>query len=127
MKLYSSLHFVHFILPIPSSSLLPIFGGSHGSIGRGAGGCGLAHCDRYRRVLIVALHHLDGPGIAGGRGAHLSTLRLVQLASDLPIDGLRILWIAFRAENGSGLEQLQQIQAILGIPLGTKGSNGRKK
>jgi len=101
-------------------------GGSHGSIGRGAGGCGLAHCDRYRRVLIVALHHLDGAGIAGGRGAHLSTLRLVQLASDLPVDGLRILRIAFRAENGSGLEQLQQFKRSSAFRLAQRGLMGEK-
>lgn len=93
-----------------------------GAIGGGAGAGGLAHRDGYRRVLIVALHHLDGAGVAGGDAAHLSVLRLVQLPPDLPIDGLRVLRISFRAENGSSLQQFQEIQAIFSISFSTKGS-----
>jgi len=78
--------------------------GSHRSTGCGASGGGLAHRNCYRRVLIVALHHLDGAGVARRCGAHLSTLRLVQLPSNLPVNGLRILGVTFRAENGTSFQ-----------------------
>lgn len=93
-----------------------------GRLNSAACGCGLGNGYGNGGILIVALHHLDGARVANICCGHLTALRLVQLPPNLAINGLRIFRIAFRAENCASLQQFQQVQAILSVAFGTKGS-----